>query len=296
MKASIIIPTYNRNEILPRTLDMVLNQTCQDLQVIVVDQSAATAPDLASYLEAHGDRVAYYRLPRPNLPAARNFGIHKAVGEIVIFIDDDVEIPQDYIASHLVSYDDETVAGVTGLTFSGAAHTLDDAIAAAQMRGDPSDAPVPVKWLGGNNMSYRRKVLVEAGLFDERFTGSAWAEDADMSVRVRRLGHQLIQNPKIRLLHLALPSGGCQNRDPESDERGQIEHLRLWMYYCMKNWDMVEFREVRMALFGAYRAFALNRPLIRAGLKKVLRRHLVYLGVVIGALWRGSHPVAPQRD
>jgi glycosyltransferase involved in cell wall biosynthesis len=273
---------------------MVLNQTCLEYQVIVVDQSRETARELASYLEAHKDRVEYYRLPRPNLPAARNFGIRKATGEVVIFIDDDVQIPRDYVASHLVSYDDETVAGVTGLTFSGAAHTLDDAIAAAQMRGDPSDAPVPVKWLGGNNMSYRRKVLVEAGLFDERFTGSAWAEDADMSVRVRRLGHQLVLNPKIRLLHLALPSGGCQNRDQKSEDRVLMEHFRLWLFYYIKNRDMVEVGEVMKTLYWYYRAIALNRKVVREGIKTVLDRHWLFVGALARGVRRGPDQRGPD--
>ena len=292
--ASVIIATYNRGEILPRTLDTVLNQTCQGFRVIVVDQSPVTAPELASYLEAHGDRVEYYRLTRPNLPAARNFGIRKAAGEIIIFVDDDVEVPPDYVANHLMSYEDERVAGVTGLTFSSPEQTLDYVVAGSWrgygIRGPVSDSPVPVTWLDGCNMSYRREALVEAGLFDERFTGSAWAEDRDMAVRVRRLGHRLVLNPKVRLLHLALPSGGCSARDPELKERVHRERARLWTLYCVKNWDMVGFRDVVTALFRGYRALALNRPLFRAGMRRVLRGHVVYFGVVIDALRSGPPP------
>jgi len=275
---------------------MVLDQTWPEYQVIVVDQSPVTAPALASYLEAHRGRIEYYRLPKPNSSVARNVGIHKAKGDIIIFLDDDIEISRDYVASHLASYEGTTVSGVTGLVFWERGQALADAIAGARtaygIRGDLSETAVPVKWMCGGNTSYRRKVLFEAGLFDERFTGSAWAEDADMAVRIRRLGHELMLNPKIRLFHLALPSGGCYARDPAVRDRVVKERARLWTFYCVKNWDMVGLRQVLVALYRGYRALALNRPLFRAGLKQVVQGHVVFIGAIYEAFRGGPHGVA----
>jgi len=243
MKVSVVIPTYNRNDILPQTLDMVLDQTWPDCQVIVVDQSPVTTDELAEYLAKHDGWIEYYRLPSPNLPAARNFGICRATGEVVIFIDDDVEIPREFVANHMGTYSDPGIGGATGVTVTTWDQTLNEARGGG-IEGEGQPAPdqaatVPIKWLGGCNMSYRRRVLIEAGCFDERFTGSAWGEDVDMSARVRRLGHKLVLNPSIRILHLALPSGGCGNRDLRAEEKNLIEHFYLWLFYCAKNRDMV---------------------------------------------------------
>src|SRR5437870_1137860 len=99
MKVSLIIPTYNRGAVLCDTIAMSLDQTHSDYEVIVVDQTASVDPKVRDYIHSLGDQIRYCRLPKPNLPAARNAGVRLATGTVVIFIDDDVRIPRDYVAS-----------------------------------------------------------------------------------------------------------------------------------------------------------------------------------------------------
>jgi glycosyltransferase involved in cell wall biosynthesis len=292
MKVSVVIPTYNRNDILPQTLDMVLDQTWPDCQVIVVDQSPVTTDELAEYLAKHDGWIEYYRLPSPNLPAARNFGICRATGEVVIFIDDDVEIPRDYVEAHARSYCDPSTGGVSGLMFN-AEQSLEYRMRLPTPIAANCGAMELAKWVCGGNTSYRRQALIEAGLFDERFGGSGWCEDADMSLRVRRLGYRLYTNPAVRMLHLALPSGGCQNRNPDFEEETLVDHFLLWLFFCKKHRDMIEFREFRRGLFGSYKALALNRKLVSRGAKAVLRRHMVFLVALLRGLRAGVHEETP---
>lgn len=114
MGASLIIPTYNRGDVLLETLEMAVVQEYGTYEIIVVDQTKSIDSRLPSYLSPAGDRIRYIHLPEPNLPAARNAGIRAAKGDIILFVDDDVRIEPDYLAAHMRNYEDPTVGGAMG--------------------------------------------------------------------------------------------------------------------------------------------------------------------------------------
>jgi len=86
---SIIIPTYNRAEIISETISLVLNQTYSDLEVIVV--SDGPSDDTRKAVEVFTDsRMKYYEIAHSGRPAVpRNYGIRKSSGEYIAFCDDD---------------------------------------------------------------------------------------------------------------------------------------------------------------------------------------------------------------
>ncbi|MUV59832.1 glycosyltransferase family 2 protein [Halobacterium sp. CBA1126] len=90
-KVSIITPTYNRGDILPRAIDSVLNQSFENFEYIVVDD-ASTDRTQAIVEEYEDDRIRYLRHEaNRRQAAARNTGIEAANGEYVAFIDSDDE-------------------------------------------------------------------------------------------------------------------------------------------------------------------------------------------------------------
>src|SRR5882762_11172627 len=91
-RMSVVIPTYNRGSILADTLRMVLQQDYDDYEIIVVDQSTECSPEVEEVIATAAEKIRYLRLHVPNLPAARNAGVRAATGDIIAFIDDDVEI------------------------------------------------------------------------------------------------------------------------------------------------------------------------------------------------------------
>ena len=66
--------------------------------------------------------------------------------------------------------------------------------------------------LAGGNLSVRKKCAQKIGLFDENFIGTAWGEEIDFSLRLKKLGKKLIFNPNSYIYHLCEPSGGVGNR------------------------------------------------------------------------------------
>ena len=92
---SVIIPTYKRSDTITNAIDSVLNQTCPDIEIIVVDDNGdgtenqlATEDRLKDYIDNH--KIVYIKhLVNKNGSAARNTGFRACHGEYVNFLDDD---------------------------------------------------------------------------------------------------------------------------------------------------------------------------------------------------------------
>lgn len=90
-KVSIIIPIYNCYEYLGKTLDSVFAQTYENIEIIMVnDCSTDDSYNLALKYAAKYPFINVYSLSKNSGPAiARNFGINKATGRFIAFIDSD---------------------------------------------------------------------------------------------------------------------------------------------------------------------------------------------------------------
>ena len=97
---SIVIPTYNRADLIDLTLDSVLAQTFAEFEVLVVDDGSTD--HTAAVVRAYTDSRLHY-LPKINEErgAARNYGLARAQGEYVLFLDsDDLLHPSHLVTLH----------------------------------------------------------------------------------------------------------------------------------------------------------------------------------------------------
>ena len=281
-RVSLIIPTYNRGEILADTIRMATSQDYPNYEVIVVDQSAEVPDSVREASTDAGPLLRYIRLPHPNLPAARNVGVRAATGEIIVFIDDDVILQKEHVSQHARHYTRLDVGGVAGLalmtrTISMAAAVQSYANLLGAKRPVYDGEVVPVGALIGCNMSYRKRAIVEAGMSDERFRGAGWGEDTDLSMRVKRKGYELLYDSNNKLIHLAVPTGGCDVRNAAVAGTVNQDRVELSTYLAVKNWKSVGFRSACLAIWGSYRGTTLNRPVVRGGLAALRRSHLDWL-------------------
>jgi len=106
---SVIIPTYNRKEILERTLRTYSDQTYpkDKFEVIVIDDGSTDGTEhvVKSLVGGSNYKLRYFRQDNKGPAAARNLGINEAAGEIVLITGDDC-IPDPKLIEEHVRYHD----------------------------------------------------------------------------------------------------------------------------------------------------------------------------------------------
>jgi len=115
-KISIIIPMYGVEKYLRRCLDSVLNQTFQEWQAICVDDgSPDRSGEIAQEYAARDKRFVVIHKKNGGLSDARNFGMPKATGDYIMYLDsDDFIHPQTMeIAYYLATRDDSDIVSFT---------------------------------------------------------------------------------------------------------------------------------------------------------------------------------------
>jgi len=90
---SIIIPTYNRADLIAETLDSLLNQIYQNWECIIIDDGSTDSSKtiIQKYVDSDA-RFSYFSRPdykQKGPSSCRNFGIEKAKGEYILFLDSD---------------------------------------------------------------------------------------------------------------------------------------------------------------------------------------------------------------
>lgn len=93
MLISVVVPVYNVENYLHYAIESLINQTYQGFEVILVnDGSTDRSGDKCEYYANNYDNIYVYHKVNGGLSDARNFGVEKAKGELVTFLD-----PDDYI-------------------------------------------------------------------------------------------------------------------------------------------------------------------------------------------------------
>lgn len=93
MRLSVIIPCYNVADTLQRCVQSVLSQLPRDAEVILVDDGSTDATGLlAERLGAENAAVRVFHKSNGGLSDTRNFGVAKAVGDYLMFVDSDDEV------------------------------------------------------------------------------------------------------------------------------------------------------------------------------------------------------------
>ena len=90
-KVSVIVPVYNTENFLERCLNSLVNQTLNDMEIIVVNDGSTDASQeiIDRFANDFPNIIRTYRKKNGGLSSARNYGLDKATGEYIGFIDSD---------------------------------------------------------------------------------------------------------------------------------------------------------------------------------------------------------------
>lgn len=223
---SVIVPTHQAAAFIGRTLQCVLDQTCADFEIVVLDNGSTDGTE--AIVRGFGDpRVRYTWQEDSGLPAdSRNKAIRQASGEFLAFLDADDwwaptklervsavldKEPEPDLVCH-----DVDIVDPSGRVLVHRSYTLDERDAYTQLlyRGC---------FLTTSATVLRRSRALDAGLFDVR-SDFLTVEDFDLWLRVARAG------ARFRLLNETLGTylvhaGGALNADIERNYDNMFEML-----------------------------------------------------------------------
>ena len=201
---SVIIPTYNRKDMLRDTLHSLARQTYPKdyFEVIVVDDGSTDGTQ-ESMEKTFPFTLRYFRQSNQGATAARNLAARQSQADILVFLDDDILLEPDYliylISDHATSQQ-RIVVGTVNIQCDEVtpfSQALNTSLASRQNSDELAFTDVY-----SNNMSLRRNAYFEVGMFhDLGFLGSSSWCDVDLGYRAYRQGFNFCRSTKARCSH-----------------------------------------------------------------------------------------------
>ena len=182
---SVVIPTHNRVELLPRAIESVLKQTYADLEIIVVsDGSTDNTEEVVKKYTDSDSRVKYIGYsPARGGNVARNIGIEASQGEYVAFLDDDDEWLPEKLDRQIDLLEKDVNVGLvyTGVRIIYVNENI-EYNSMSKERGDLKKTILIDNCVGTTStVVLRKSILKKSGMFDDKLKA---LQDFDLWIRI----------------------------------------------------------------------------------------------------------------
>ena len=268
---SVVVPAYNAEEYLARTLCSVVEQTHQNFEIIVVDDGSTDETNLvATSFNSSSAKVHVISVPNGGVASARNLGLQAARGEFVAFLDaDDIWHPRKlelqvkalmepkaaqvagavYTRMRIIDEDDCVIRNGSGVGTSGYSFARH---AYARPVGN------------GSSILVRRSIALEVGGFDPGWLhrGIGGCEDLDFELKIAAK-YPLIALPLYLVGYRSHPNNMSSNRLTLAQSLIATVSYHLDLHPQLPEWatrkiraSAMEFALELSALDGSWRFFA----------------------------------------
>ncbi|MBV8202744.1 MAG: glycosyltransferase, partial [Acidobacteria bacterium] len=207
LRISVVLPSLNESVLLERTVEQFAATLPAASEVIVVD-NGSTDGSADFLLGPAREGITLIQSPKPlGVAGARNRGLAAARGEVVVFADAHIDVPERWWQPIVATLNRPNVGVVApGLGVMGEPElpaACGQRIAERNLRLqwlDWQPEPHPVPTLGGGFMAMRHETLRIAGAFDEGMP--QWgSEDVELCLRYWLLGFEVWVVPEVKVLH-----------------------------------------------------------------------------------------------
>ena len=212
MNLTVAIPSYGRNQVLVETIEALLCLDPPPHDLLLVDQTPnhdlATEAALGAWQQQ--GRLRWLRLLRPSITVAMNVALEQALGERVLFLDDDIIPDSNLLKAHVEAGQGTPKALLAGRVIQPW-HTDGP---------DPEDKQpftfntlLPRECLDfiGCNFSVPRNLALSLGGFDDNFVRVAYRYEAEFAFRWRQAGYPVRYEPVALIRHLKTERGGTRS-------------------------------------------------------------------------------------
>ena len=192
---SIIIPVYNEEVVIRRTLKALLNSNYRFTEILVIDDGSTdnTAIIIKEEFRRY-PKVKLLQKSNGGKAAALNLGIHRALGDIIITIDADTIFHPATIPYLVENFSDPRVAAVTGnCKIGNIKNQLTkwqhiEYVTAQNLDKRALEELDCITVVSGSNSAWRKSVVKEVG----DYHNDILAEDAELTLRILNAGHKII--------------------------------------------------------------------------------------------------------
>lgn len=204
---SVIVPLYNRMDIFPKTLGALFSQNIprSQYEVIVVDDASIDfAEQYIASVASNYPTLTYIRHDNnKGLSAARNSGIERVNGGVIIFLDADMVVDENFLSLHMSAHarsHDEDLAVVSNViypdecignsNFARFIQSLELGSRSISERKSINYDDLPSRCFAGGASSVRSDIVKKIGGFDTKFKMYG-GEDEEFGWRLKRAGTRI---------------------------------------------------------------------------------------------------------
>lgn len=283
---SVIVPVYNRENLVGRTIDSILAQTYPDIEVIAVNDGSTdgSLEILKDYADRHPGKIVVVDQQNAGQVRARNNGIQHSCGEYIAFLDSDDTWEPHKLAKQLPLFKGDIGLVYCGIHEVGPDGRILQAVPCEPgMRGNIYKQLLIRNRMTGGTVVVSRNALGSAGCFDEAFQA---AENWDLWIRIaRKFAVEFVNEPLLNYLrHPGNMSYNSQKMSraswnvlqkhlPPSARNGELKRvydLAYANYYynqAVVNFSNGNYPQTRTAFLQCWR----YRPLYRDSLVRMVR-------------------------
>jgi GT2 family glycosyltransferase len=256
MKISILIPTYNRKDWLLKTLVCISKQIYRDFEVIIVDASAPEGQLENSEMTEFKFTIHYipYGIAG-NVSKQRNIALKKSVGDVLLFLDDDVEFDTNLLEQYVRLFETKKYEAISGLVQTSRYPRGSQPIRFIgnpfldlhELNYQPCDFEIETYVICTANFAFTRTVYMRLGGFDEKMFGIL--DDVDFGHQLMKFNIPCIHHPSVSVFHHQAGASGA---------RSNI--LRGWWFYYNIVYFHLKNRHVSPILYFINCSWFLLRP------------------------------------
>ena len=203
MNVSIVIPTYNRKPILIKCLHALENQKLNKLidsyEIIVVDDGSTDGTtEWIKENQRNLPHVVLYEQEHGGPALGRNLGVLKSTGDVIIFIDSDLVVVNNFIINHVSKLNKYWIKkNKKCFTYGSVINTSNFQNPLSE---DSKITDISFAYFATGNVAISKELLLDVGLFDTSFSLYGW-EDLELGERLKKIGVKLIKCPDAKGFH-----------------------------------------------------------------------------------------------
>lgn len=226
---SYIIPTMFRQDYTKRLLEDLSKQSYKPKQVVIVDATPENIRDESYYGNNYPFELNVIWQQSKGSCRARNEAIEVCRGDYIVFGDDDIRVPSEFIENHLRFLQTYDAGGCNGLDIRADNETqdLNDLKDKLETLGDKRWYSGSIQMFSNANSCVKREYVNQLRGNDINFDGG-YGEDGDFGISLLKLGVPVLHNPFSTNLHLKPATGGYRFWGTQAKIIGKKRKAQPW--------------------------------------------------------------------